>query len=87
VILRDHQAPRPELLVDLLAQFGDKAKSRHFVFILVGHQLVEVARNRFGKLGRSWHVGGLGCPHALDKLCVPFSVLSVLVGHEYLVFW
>ncbi len=75
---------------DLVGEFrtggGIRVEPRHFVFVLVGHQLEQVARHRFGQaqFRRAVHHSRFDLAHLIDKGVVLLRIRGVLVaGQEF----
>ena len=76
-----------ELRVELRQKCRVGVQPRDFELVLVGHQLVQVARNGFGEAALPWHRPLLGSYHALDHIGVALRVGLVLIldqiGHPH----
>jgi len=57
-------------------------QARHFVFVLIGHELEAVACHRFGQAGEAFGLVLLLLAHALDQHRVLLRIGSVLVGSQ-----
>ena len=67
---------------DLLGELAVRVEPRHLVFVLVGHELEEVARDRVGERRRVGDRMRLGGPDALDRNPVALGVGAVLVSGQ-----
>ena len=68
----------PDRCLDL----GPEVESRHLVLVLVGHQLVEVTRDRLGEPGLAGHRRPLRRRDAAHELDVAARIGHILVGDQ-----
>lgn len=67
-----------ELRVDTLEELAVRVQARHFVLVLVGHQLEVIARHRLGQ-PRGAGGGLLGRGHLVDQILVAPRIGFVLI--------
>src|SRR5262245_43462359 len=71
-----------ELGVHLLEEGVVGVEASDLVFVLVGHQLEQIARDRVGEPALARRARGLDRPHLLDEAAVARGIGRVLVGGE-----
>ncbi len=78
---------QPHIAVEFVVQLPRErrigVKPRHFILVLVGHQLEQIARHRFGEAALAGRLRGLGSLGALDEIAITRGVRCVLIiGQE-----
>ena len=68
------QVVAAELVRHLLQEIAVGVEPRHLVLVLVGHQLEQIARDRFGEAALAGRLGGLDGLHLLDQAAVARGV-------------
>ena len=77
------QAHRPiELGGDLLLERAVGIEPRHLVFVLVGHQLEQIARDRFRKPAAAGSLLRLGQARPLDPGAIAKGINGILISRE-----
>ncbi len=71
-----------ELVRHLLEEIAVGVEPRHLVFVLVGHQLEQIARDRFGEPALAGRLFGFGGLHLVDQRAVAPRVAPALIGGE-----